>query len=312
MEKLDSEGRIWYPDKKTKRPRLKRYLDETKGRLLDSIWTDIAPLNSQAKERLGYPTQKPEELMERIIQASSNEGNTVLDAYCGCGTTVAVAQKLNRRWIGVDITYQSISLILKRLEDSYGTNVLEDIKVAGIPQDMNAAIALANRKDDRTRKEFEKWAVLTYTRNRAVINQKKGADQGIDGTVFFFRPEGGHGRIIFQVKSGNVKSSDIRDLYGTVTREKADMGVFITLKNPTSAMVKEANSYGTFHHELMNRDYSHVEIVTIQDILEGKCLNIPLSIEVLKSAERKQTPIEQLSILPKVAEDGFNQYATGT
>ncbi|MFM6276742.1 MAG: DNA methyltransferase, partial [Dolichospermum sp.] len=115
-----------------------------------------------------------EALLERIIQTSSNEGDIILDAYCGCGTTVAVSQKLNRQWIGIDITYQSISLILKRLEDTFGKAVLETINISGIPKDMKSAEALALKKDDRTRKEFEKWAVLTYSNNRAVINPKKG------------------------------------------------------------------------------------------------------------------------------------------
>ncbi|MEM9452440.1 MAG: DNA methyltransferase, partial [Cyanobacteria bacterium P01_E01_bin.6] len=290
-------------------PRLKRYLDRQKGIPVDDTWIDIAPLNSQAKERLGYPTQKPETLLQRIIQASSDEGDVVLDAYCGCGTTVAVAQRLNRKWIGIDITYQAVSLILKRLEDAYGSSVLDDVKVDGMPRDIEAATALANRKDDRTRKEFEKWSVLTYTNNRAIINQKKGADRGIDGTVFFLKPDKGHGRIIFQVKSGNVKSGDIRDLQGTMTRERAEMGLFITLKKPSSAMVKEAKAAGNFHHEVMNRDYPCIDIVTIQDILEGERLEIPLSLEVIRSAERKQKPVEQLPLLPRVVEDGVNPYA---
>ncbi|MEO6908976.1 MAG: site-specific DNA-methyltransferase, partial [Abditibacteriaceae bacterium] len=148
-------------------------------------WWEISIINPAAKERLGYPTQKPEALLERVIAASSNEGDTILDAYCGCGTTIAVAQKLNRKWIGMDITYQSIALILKRLEDQYGKEILDTITLNGIPRDMEAATALAHKKDDRVRKEFEKWAILTYTDNRAIINEKKGADGGIDGVAYF-------------------------------------------------------------------------------------------------------------------------------
>ena len=128
---------------------------------------DIPSIGSDSAERLGYPTQKPEALLERIIKASSNEGETILDAYCGCGTTVAVADRLNRKWIGIDITYQSISLILKRLEEYYGSSTLQKIKINGVPQDFESAVSLANKQDDRTRKEFEKWAVLTYSNNRA-------------------------------------------------------------------------------------------------------------------------------------------------
>ena len=119
MEKLDREGRIWYPDSKEKRPRLKRYLDEMSGTPIGNVWTDIAPINSQAQERLGYPTQKPLQLLERVIEASSNEGDIVLDPFCGCGTTIHAAQKLDRYWIGIDVTHLAISLIEKRLNDAF-------------------------------------------------------------------------------------------------------------------------------------------------------------------------------------------------
>ncbi|MFK0734197.1 MAG: DNA methyltransferase [Gloeotrichia echinulata GP01] len=252
----------------------------------------------RGKEYLGYQTQKPEALLERIIKASSNEGDIVLDAYCGCGTTVAVAQRLNRKWIGIDITYQSISLILKRLEDSYGSEVLEGIKLDGIPKDIKSAEALANRQNDRTRKEFEKWAVLTYSNNRAVINQKKGADRGIDGFAFFLEEGGGHKRIVLQVKSGNVSSRDIRELYGTMNREKAAMAIFITLKKPTSAMVEEAKVCGIYQHKAMGKSYPCVQIVTIKDMLENtKRLDIPLSLEVVKAAKKQANKDTQLELL---------------
>ncbi len=160
MQKFFEEDRLYFP-KNGGTPAYKRFLDEMPGVPLQNDWSDIQP--SQGGEYLGYPTQKPEALLERIIKASSNEGDTVLDAYCGCGTTVAVAQRLGRRWIGIDITYQSISLILKRLHDKYPTDrptIEADILLDGIPRDLASAVALANRKDDRTRKEFEKWAVL--------------------------------------------------------------------------------------------------------------------------------------------------------
>lgn len=266
------------------------------------VWK-IPAINAMAKERLGYPTQKPEALLERIIKASSNEGDVVLDAYCGCGTTVAVAQNLNRRWIGIDITYQSISLILKRLEDSYGKDALEQVKLNGVPRDLASAVALANRQDDRVRKEFEKWAILTYSNNRAVINQKKGADRGIDGFAYFLEASGGHGKIVFQVKSGSVSSRDIRDLFGTLTREKAAMGIFLTLKKPSSDMTKEAKACGLYDHKIMGKSYPVIQIVTVQEILEkGKRLEMPLSLEVLKSAEYKRDTSKQLEVFQEDAE----------
>src|ERR1043166_1827258 len=173
----------------------------------DGIDEDVRWLSTRDQERLGYQTQKPEGLLERIIKASSNEGDVVLDAYCGCGTTVIVAQRLKRKWIGMDITYQSISLSLWRLERNFGPGVLEKIRTDGIPRDMKSAEALAHKKDDRLRKEFEKWAVLTYTNNRAVINEKKGADAGIDARAFFKTGKKDNARGIFQVQKGRASKT---------------------------------------------------------------------------------------------------------
>lgn len=291
MEKLDIEGKLHFT--KNGGIRLKRYLDDIKGVALQCLWEDIPPINSQARERLGYPTQKPEALLERILKSSSNEGDVVLDAYCGCGTTVAVSQRLNRQWIGIDITYQSISLILKRLEDSFGKGVLDNITLNGIPKDMKSAEALANKSDDRTRKEFEKWAVLTYSNNRATINQKKGADKGIDGIAYFRSEKDEPEKIILQVKSGKVKSGDIRDLQGTMTRESAVIGVFITLQKPTKDMIKEAKEAGIYKSQYMSAPVDKIRIVTVQEIIEDqKRLDILLALEVLKSAE-KQMEVKQ-------------------
>lgn len=248
----------------------------------------IPSINAMAKERLGYPTQKPEALLERIIKASSNEGEIVLDTYSGCGTAIAVAQELKRKWIGIDITYQSIALVLRRLEDQFGKDVANSVKLDGIPRDMASAQALANKKDDRVRKEFEKWAVLTYTGNRAVINQKKGADAGIDGIAYFMTNSTDNAKIILQVKSGNVGRGDIAKLRGDMQRESAAMAVFITLEPPTAPMVNEAKAAGLYHHDLMDRNYDTIQIVTIQDIIEhGKVLDMPTSLKVLREAQLK-------------------------
>ncbi|MFM6279042.1 MAG: DNA methyltransferase, partial [Dolichospermum sp.] len=271
------------------------YLD--KGVLPNDWWIDIQSLNPSAKERLGYPTQKPEALLERIIKASSNENDIILDAYSGCGTTVAVCQKLNRQWIGIDITYQSISLILKRLEDSF-PGVLKTIKLHGIPKDIESAKALANKTDDRTRKELEKWAILTYTNNKAVINTKKGADKGIDGIVYFQGDKNDPEKIIFQVKSGKVKSGDIRDLLGTMTIESASLAIFITLEEPTKDMLKTAKSAGFYQSKYMSHSCDKIQIVTIKEIIEDQQrLNIRLSYEVLKSAEKqKEVRVNQIEL----------------
>ncbi|MEG3931239.1 DNA methyltransferase [Microcoleus sp. T3_B1] len=265
----------------------KVYKPHPLGKIPEDWWL-MNILNANDPERLGYPTQKPEELLERIIKVSSNEGDVVLDAYCGCGTTVAVSQRLNRQWIGIDITYQSISLILKRLEDSFGKGVLEQLKLNGIPKDLEAAVALANKKDDRTRKEFEKWAVLTYTNNRAIINAKKGADKGIDGIAYFKGDKDEPEKIIVQVKSGKVQSGDIRDLQGTITLEQAALGIFISLKEPTKDMIKTAKSAGIYQSRYMSQSSDKIQIVTIKEILEQKKrLDVRLSLEVVKSAEKQ-------------------------
>jgi DNA modification methylase len=289
MEKFKDEGRLYFPANGGT-PSYIRYLDEMAGVSLQNNWDDIMPLSSGAKERLGYPTQKPEALLERILGVSSNEGDVILDAYCGCGTTVAVAQRLNRQWIGIDITYQSIGLILRRLEEAFGTEIVDNVVLNGIPRDMESAKALALKKDDRTRKEFEKWAVLTYSNNRAVINQKKGADKGVDGTAYFTGDQDEPEKIILQVKSGKVESGDIQKLQGAMTREGAVLGIFITLNKPTKNMNQEAKEAGIYQSRFMSQPVDKIRIVTIQEILEEqKRLDIRLSLEVLKSAERQST-----------------------
>ncbi|ODV40267.1 Type III restriction-modification system methylation subunit [Microcystis aeruginosa NIES-98] len=296
MQKYEEQNKLYYTRNGT--PRLKQYLEEMPGVPLTNLWNDIPPINSQASERLGYPTQKPEALLERIIKASSNKGDVILDAYCGCGTTIAVAERLERNWIGIDITYQSISLMLKRLEDSFGKNVLDKIELNGIPKDLESAKALATKPDDRTRKEFEKWAVLTYSNNRAVINDKKGADKGIDAIAYFQGDKDNREKIIFQVKSGNVKSGDIRDLQGTMTLQGAALGIFITLKPPSKDMVQTAKSAGIYRGRYMSQSVDKIEIVTVQEILEQKKrLDVILTFEVLKAAEKqRETQGQQMSL----------------
>ena len=212
MQKYYDEGRLYFP-KNGGTPSYKRFLDEMPGVPLQNDWGDIPP--ARASESLGYPTQKPEALLERIIRASSNEGDTVLDAYCGCGTTVAVAQRLGRQWIGIDVTYQSIAVILDRFATTYKEawpEVEANIVLDGIPRDKEGAIALANKKDDKVRKEFEKWAILTYSRNKARINEKKGADGGVDGIVYFAVDQATNGKAIFQAKSGKTGRGDLATL----------------------------------------------------------------------------------------------------
>ena len=286
LEVLETMSLIYWPPKGTI-PQFKRYLDADKGTAAQDVITDIDPLSPHAKERMKYPTQKPEELLERIIKASTNEGDLVLDAYCGCGTTVAVAERLRRRWIGVDITFQAIAVILKRMEDTFGTSINDTITTAGIPQDLGAAEALANRKDDKTRKEFEKWAVLTYSRNRAVIRETKGADKGIDGVAYFVSGFNETEKMVFQAKSGDVKRNDIATLKGDMEREGAKLATFITLREPAQPMKDEAAQAGIYHHPLMGLTMNRVQIVTVKEMIEDKRrLELPMTTDVLKTAPK--------------------------
>ena len=286
----DEDGRRYVEKWGTGRKKIYRYyLDE--GKIPEDWWIDINSLQAAESERLGYPTQKPEALLERIIKASSDEGDLVLDAYCGCGTTVSVAQKLNRNWIGIDITYQSISLILKRIEDQYKQHekwvqIEKNILLDGVPRDMDSAIALANRKDDKTRKEFEKWAILTYSDNQARINAKKGADRGIDGIALFMIDKETNGRAIFQVKSGGANRQTIAALNSDRQREKAEIGILITMDEPTKPMKAEALLAGKYLHPLLNREEDRIQIVTVEDILSGRKMSLPMGRQdAIKRAE---------------------------
>jgi len=338
MERLDLEGRIWYPEDKSKRPQLKRYLHEMSGRLLTNLWTDIPPINSQAQERMGYPTQKPVELLKRIISSSSNPGDVVLDPFCGCGTTIDAVETLNReavgttgvspvgvggtavsavgfggtpvsgvgfggtpgmstggtpvppsppsppspppprRWIGIDVTHLSIGLIKHRLTRF---SPPPEYEVIGEPASVSAAEVLA--KEDPF--QFQFWALGLIGARPAGQKRKKGADLGIDG-VRYILDEQKNGawvskRMLVQVKGGGVGSKDIRDFVGTLSREKAEIGVFITLQSPTQPMRSEAASAGMYTSPWDKKAYPKVQILTVEDLLKDphrpnpRCLLVP-------------------------------------
>ena len=285
MEQMDREGRLYLPEDKTKRIQRKRYLDELEGETVDSLWDDISPINSQARERLGYPTQKPESLLERIIKASSNEGDLVLDPFCGCGTAITVAERLNRRWLGIDVTHIAISLIRSRLSDTFGSE-LAPYEVIGDPKDVASAEALAN-EGLNGRYQFQWWAV-GLVGGRPAQDKKKGKDTGIDGFIYFIDDNTGKPkRIVIQVKSGHVKSGDIRDLKGVIEREQAQLGAFITLKPATRDMTTEAVSAGFYESEHYG-NFPKIQVLTIEEILDGKRLQYPhYGAATFKRAERQ-------------------------
>jgi site-specific DNA-methyltransferase (adenine-specific) len=257
MEKYDLEGRLYFPKDTDGRIRLKLYLDEAKGSPLQNLWDDISPLNSQAQERLGYPTQKPVALLERIIASSSNEGDLVLDPFCGCGTTVHAAQKLNRRWIGIDVTHLAIGLIRRRLTEAF-KGVTFDI--VGAPQDVGGATTLA----EADKYEFQKWALSTI---EAVPYKggKKGGDGGVDGYVYF-KPDGKTTeKAIVSVKGGaSLTPAMVKDLIVTVDQEKAKMGIFLTLTPPTKGMIAQAASAGFYKTDY--GQFPKIQIVTIAQL----------------------------------------------
>jgi len=287
MEELDQQGRILYS--KTGYPRFKRYLDENPGEKIPDVWTDINI--ASGGETLGYPTQKPLALLERIIQAGSNEGDIVLDPFSGCGTAVVAAQKLKRKWIGIDVTHLAIALLKYRLKDTFGIIEGRDYQIVGEPQDIGSARQLA--QEDRY--QFQWWA-LSLIQAKPIGSQsgskagKKGKDRGIDGVITFIddaynKPK----QIIVQVKSGKVKSGDIRDLVGAAEREKAVIGVFITLENPSKDMNTEAISAGFYSSPGWNREYPKIQILTIEALLNGEQVQMPPVKATFKEAKREIT-----------------------
>lgn len=258
MDQFEQEGRIIYSTRGM--PRLKLYLDEMPGTPLDDIWTDIPPINSQAQERLGYPTQKPLALLERIIQASSNKGDVVLDPFCGCGTAVHAAHKLGRQWIGIDITHLAISIIEQRLKNAFPGIVFD---VQGVPKDLASAQDLARRD----KYQFQWWA-CSLVNAQPYQGKKKGADSGVDGLIYFRDDEGSAKKIVVSVKGGeNVTVSMVRDLRGVLEREKAQIGLLVTLALSTQPMLKEAITAGYYEAPRLGR-YPRVQILTIAGLLD--------------------------------------------
>lgn len=281
MQKAYDEGRV-VQSAPGKVPRYKRYLDEMQGTPLTDVWTDIPPLNSQAQERLGYPTQKPLALLERIIAASSNEGDVVLDPFCGCGTAVHAAQKLGRRWIGIDVTHLAIGLIQKRMHDAFPGI---EFNVEGRPQDLQSALDLALRD----KHQFELWA-LSVVEAQPWKGGRKGADGGIDG-IIYFKPDGKTTeRAIVEVKGGATGVKDIGRLAQVIERERAPFGVFITAQPPTRAMERDAAAVGLWENPSTARKHPRLQILTLAELFQGKRPDIPwVDTSVGKKAKREDT-----------------------
>ncbi|GAA1782207.1 site-specific DNA-methyltransferase [Nostocoides veronense] len=273
MERLDADGRLIFPASKKARIARKLYLSEQPGVPLGDTWTDIPPLNSQAAERLGYPTQKPLALLERIIEASSNPGDVVLDPFCGCGTTVDAAQKLGRKWIGIDVTYIAVDLIDKRLRHTYGDSIRATYDIHGIPRDLGAAQALF----DHSPFDFERWAVSMVN---AQPNQKQVGDKGIDGVARFpLDAKGNVGKVLVSVKGGkSVGPTAVRDLIGTLNSQKAEMGVLIVLNPASKGVIDAVNHGGNYTHPANSQTFPKVQVITVEELLAGKRPQMPTTI----------------------------------
>ncbi|MCX6639539.1 MAG: DNA methyltransferase [bacterium] len=277
LEELDSKGKIHWPKKKDGMPRLKQYPSDLPGVPLQDIWYDIRPLHNLAAERLHYPTQKPVALLDRIVQVSSNEGDIVLDPFCGCGTAVVAAEGLNRKWIGIDLTHLAIALIKKRLDDNFpGTHYT----IVGEPKSVYDAQQLFKQSPF----QFEAWAVSLI--GGQPFKSKGGGDRGIDGLIFFEDAKSKFYRLIVEVKGGSYHPKDVRSLKSVMDRENAPLGILIALESPTPGMISEAAAMGTWQLPGVERKFPILQIITIEDLFSGKMPILPEWHKTLKEANR--------------------------
>ena len=292
-------------------PQGKRYLDKQRGRPLDDVWADIPPLNSQAIERLGYPTQKPLALLERVITLATNPGDVVLDPFCGCGTTIHAAQKLDRQWIGIDITYLAINLIKRRLNDAFGGEI--EFEEKGAPTDFESAKRLA----ELDKFQFQHWALSLIGARPLREGEGKGADRGVDGLLYFYeterkdipgrimeeplpRSEPVHReKIIVQVKGGGVNRGDVATLLGDVENQKAAGGALITLEKPSKQMRTEAADAGRYTSKLWHeKDYPRVQLLTVEGLLNGtERIDAPPQLNPFAMAARESLREKQTEML---------------
>jgi len=307
MQKLIEEGRVVQP-RPGAVPRYKRYLDEVKGIAIGDTWEDISAINSQAQERLGFPTQKPQALLERIINASSNPGDVVLDPFCGCGTTIHAAHKLDRQWTGIDITYLAINLIKRRLKDAFGEEI--EFQEKGQPTDFAGAKQLA----ENDKFQFQHWALSLIGARPLKEGEGKGADRGVDGLLYYYETErkdllnrvkedapalrkdaAYREKIIVQVKGGGVGRNDVATLLGDVNNQKAAGGVLITLEKPSKQMRTEAADTGRYTSKLWHdKDYPRIQILTVEGLLNGnERIDAPPQLNPFAMTARESTAREK-------------------
>jgi site-specific DNA-methyltransferase (adenine-specific) len=288
FNRLKEDNELIPPQRKGAKWSYKQYLSRSPGSTqIDDVWTDINAINPVAKERLGYPTQKPLALLERIIEASSEEGGVILDPFCGCGTTIHAAQKLGRQWIGIDITYLAINLIKRRLRDAFGKKAKYEEK--GQPTDFASAKRLA----ELDKFQFQQWALSLVDARPLKENGAKGADRGLDGAIYLYAGKTERAKVLVQVKGGSVKRSDVATLVGDVQNQGAVAGVLITLENPTKSMRGEAADAGRYTLEFYHsKTFPKIQILTVDDLISGKgSLDAPPQANLFAQAEREESDV---------------------
>ena len=293
MRKLDAEGRLHFPAKPEGRLRLRYYADEHSGIKLQNLWDDIPAIGAQAAERQGYPTQKPTALLERIITASSNPGDVVLDPFGGCGTAAHAAQRTGRQWVAIDITYLAINLIKRRLRDAFGEQLQFEEK--GQPTDFHSAQRLA----ELDKFQFQHWALSLIDARPLKEGGGKGADRGVDGLLYFYESKDERRKLIVQVKGGGVKRGDVATLLGDVNNQKAAGGILLTLETPTGPMRDEAADAGRYQSKLWHdKDYPKIQILTIEGLFNNtERVDAPPQMNPFAKAQREAKPEKQADLI---------------
>ncbi len=272
-------------------PQYKKYLEDSAGKVITTDWNDITPPASN--ESLGYPTQKPEALLERIIKSSSNEGDVVADFFCGCGTTISVAQRLNRKWLGADISHLAVRLILKRLIDTYGDGVKHNVKLHGFPKDVASAKMLA-QDTENGRFGFQEWVIEVLL--HGVVNPKKVADGGYDGYLTY-QTDKAKEFVLIETKSGNVNVKNIREFIQVIEAQKAAAGIFVCFADTvTQPMIIEAKKAGHIKIGGMDTGLDKIQIITVDDLLEAKQPQLPNISSTFKKAQKKESKGSSLGL----------------
>ena len=292
LDVLDQNGMIYWPPNGGV-PRGKRYLRPDAGVSIQDVVTDIDAISAHAAERLGYPTQKPVALLERIITASTNPGDVVLDPFGGCGTAAHAAQKTGRQWIAIDVTYLAINLFKRRLRDAFGEALQFEEK--GQPTDFHSAQRLA----ELDKFQFQHWALSLIDARPLREGDGKGADRGVDGLLYFYDSKDERRKIIVQVKGGGVKRGDVATLLGDVNNQKAAGGILLTLEKPTKAMRDEAADASRYESKLWHdKDYPKIQMLTVEGLLDNtERVDAPPQMNPFAKAQREAKPEKQADLI---------------